>query len=199
VAKPKLSCQDIRGRKLSYSEQYKSYYLSSTAVNTENTTTTRVAATQCTDKLDSFAKEFSRELFKRGLNSLISLKDKSCLSGHEYVAPDIRVLFRMPTSIVNPDAADNTHLIESGWTFSKSDRSSEPESQKLGNAPMPVTVDTHVTKTRPGYDGTLVHFHVIQKTGKNAIDELEVSSVYTYKMWEVAEDENFLDLVMNQM
>ncbi|TDL13186.1 hypothetical protein BD410DRAFT_847229 [Rickenella mellea] len=60
----------------------------------------RVVNRASTEKLSAFAKDFSAIVWQAGLENLISLKDKSCLAGAEYVAPDIRALFRVPFSII---------------------------------------------------------------------------------------------------
>lgn len=39
-----------------------------------------------------------------GLQDIVSLKDKSCMTGGEYVVPSKRIIFRVPSSIFKPAA-----------------------------------------------------------------------------------------------
>ncbi|KAL7823713.1 hypothetical protein V8C26DRAFT_383635 [Trichoderma gracile] len=50
---------------------------------------------------DSFAQEFSAYVRSAGIAEIVSLKEKGCINGGEYVVPSMRVLFRVPMEEVN--------------------------------------------------------------------------------------------------
>jgi len=53
---------------------------------------------------DAFAQDFCGYINVVGIEDIISLKDKSCVTGGEYVVPHLRVIFRIPYSIINLQA-----------------------------------------------------------------------------------------------
>ncbi|KAL7620889.1 hypothetical protein AAE478_008199 [Parahypoxylon ruwenzoriense] len=129
---------------------------------------------------DSFAQEFSTYVHSAGVADIVSLKDKSCISGGEYVVPSMRVLFRVPTEAVNLQLGSG--MLESGW---KLDAALEPD------ASLPECTDGHVTKTRQTSGGTVAHYHVTTEDGIDAFNPNEVPLLCTNAMWAAAKSENF--------
>lgn len=126
---------------------------------------------------DSFGREFSAYVHSAGIADLVSLKDRSCINGGEYVVPSMRVLFRVPARAVSLQPGSG--MLESGWA---------PQGQ---NSPSPECTDGHVTRTRQTTAGTVAHYHAVEESGPDAFDPDEVPLVYTDAMWAAAKSENF--------
>lgn len=137
----------------------------------------------------AFAKDFCAYVQATGLQDIVSLKDKSCMTGGEYVVPSMRALFRIPYSIINLQASSG--LIETGWTVG---HSAAPEVD--GPLPLPECTDGHVTKTRHTTAGTVAHYHVTEKEGPDAFDAKEVDPVYTDGMWRAVESPEFFNICL---
>lgn len=138
--------------------------------------TGRVADTVPCEKLQAFASEFSNYVCENGLQDVVSLKDKSCVMGLEFVAYESRALFKVPASLVNLQGS--RHLVETGWTLDE-------------DAPLIMT-DSHVTKTRQTTGGTVAVYHAtVTSNGVDAFDPKEVSPAYTEKMWAAVEAGTF--------
>lgn len=129
---------------------------------------------------DSLSQGFSAYVHSAGIADIVSLKDKSCINGGEYVVPSTRVLFRVPTEAVNLQPGSG--MLESGWKF---DASMEPD------ANLPECTDGHVTKTRQTSGGTVAHYHDITEDGLDAFNPKEVSLLYTNAMWAAAKSDDF--------
>ncbi|TKX21495.1 hypothetical protein C1H76_5991 [Elsinoe australis] len=114
----------------------------------------------------SFIQEFADYVQKNDLSDIVSLKNRGCLNGGEYVSPSQRALFRVPYAKINLQR--DSYNLESGWI--------NPEGQ-------PQPSDGHVTKTRQTAGGTVAHYHVTEEIGPNAIDPAEVSPYYVTAMW----------------
>jgi len=138
----------------------------------------RAASKVPTSKLDTFAKDFSAYVWGAGLQNLVSLKDKSCVAGFEYVAPEFQALFKVPNSIVNLQT--NSGLIETGWTLDSE-----------GKDPFLQSSDTHVTKTRQTTGGTVATYHDVVQSGDHSFDPREISPAYTEQMWAAVETTAF--------
>ena len=130
---------------------------------------------------NSFGKAFAAHVYQKGIADVVSLKSKRCLNGGEYVAPDQRVLFRVPMSVVH--LQPGTGLVESGWALHEAATEPDP-------APAPAP-DTHLTHTRVTKGGTIGHWHEVKKAGSSAFNPKEISVVYTDAMWATAESEGF--------
>jgi hypothetical protein len=128
----------------------------------------------------SFSHEFSVYVHSAGIADIVSLKDKSCINGGEYVAPTMRTLFRVPMEAVNLQPGSG--MLESGWKF---DAAMNP------NANQPECTDGHVTKTRHTSGGTVAHYHVTTEDGMDAFNSKEVPVQYTDAMWAAAKSGNF--------
>lgn len=129
---------------------------------------------------NSFTQEFAAYVHSAGIADIVSLKDKSCINGGEYVVPNMRVLFRVPTGVVNLQPGSG--MLESGWGF---DAAVEPD------ASFPECTDGHVTKTRQTSGGTVAHYHETTEDGIDSFNPKEVPLLYTDAMWAVAKSENF--------
>lgn len=110
---------------------------------------------------------------------LVSLKDKSCVTGGEYVVPDMRVLFRVPNESINLQPGSD--MLQSGWHFGAVE--TDPG--------LPECTDGHVTKTRQTSGGTFAHYHVTTEDGIDAFNGKEVASLYTDAMWSAAKSGGF--------
>jgi hypothetical protein len=130
------------------------------------------------NKWSAFAKDFTECVLGAGLQNLISLKDKSCIAGLEYVAPDVRALFRVPTSIVT--LQPKSGIIETGWTLDAEGIISHPQMR-----------DAHVTQTKQTTGGTVAVKHSVQKDGADAFDPKEISPNYTDQLWVAVESAVF--------
>ncbi|KAL8940547.1 MAG: hypothetical protein Q9211_002230 [Gyalolechia sp. 1 TL-2023] len=128
----------------------------------------------------SFAAAFSAHVHFAGIADIVSLKNKHCISGGEYVAPDMRVLFRVPMTAI--DLQPGSGLLESGWAF---DAATGPDSGA------PEDQDQHVTQTRQTTAGTVATYHRVTKGGKSAFNPKEIPLVYTDTMWATAELKSF--------
>jgi len=121
------------------------------------------------DNFAAFIEEFSTYLWNNNLPQIVSLKDKSCVTGIEYVAYESRALFKIPPSIVNLPAT-GTLLIETGWDNSSS-------------TPLTMT-DTHKTITKKTTGGRVAVKHVtVTSDGMHAIKPEEISPRYAERMW----------------
>jgi hypothetical protein len=120
---------------------------------------------------DSLLHEFSAYVNSAGIADIVSLKDKSCINGGEYVVPSMRVLFRVPMEALNLQPGSG--MLESGWKF---DTAMEP------NANLPECTDRHVTKTRQTSGGTVAHYHATTEDGIDAFNPKEVPHLYTDAM-----------------
>ncbi|KAF4996596.1 hypothetical protein FDECE_12365 [Fusarium decemcellulare] len=129
---------------------------------------------------DSVSHEFSTYVHSAGIADIVSLKDKSCINGGEYVVPGMRALFRVPTGAVNLQPGSG--MLESGWNF---DGVMEPDGD------LPECTDGHVTKTRQTSGGTVAHYHVTTEDGMDAFNPKEVAPRYTNAMWAAAKSEDF--------
>ncbi|TAQ84023.1 hypothetical protein B7494_g7657 [Chlorociboria aeruginascens] len=136
---------------------------------------------------DAFARDFCAHVQTTGLQDIVSLKDKSCMSGGEYVVPSERALFRVPSSIINLQAGSG--LIETGWTV---EHKTVPEVDGL--LPLPECTDGHVTKTRQTSGGTVAHYHVTEEDGPDAFNPSEVDPMYTDKMWHAVGLQGFFNV-----
>lgn len=87
---------------------------------------------------EAFTQDFFAYVQATSLQDIISLKDKSCITGGEYVIPSLRALFRIPYSVINLQAS--SRLIETGWTVEHSAAAVEVD------GPSPEPTDGHVTK-----------------------------------------------------
>lgn len=130
---------------------------------------------------DAFAQDFHAHLEANGLQHIVSLKDKSCVRGGEYVVPSMRALFRIPDSVINLQAG--SELVETGWNV-----------EFDGPSPSPEPTDGHVTKTRTTTAGTVAHYHITEKEGPDAFDPKEVDPVYTDRIWQAVESREFFNL-----
>jgi hypothetical protein len=115
-----------------------------------------------------------------GIADILLLKDKSCVTGGEYVVPGMRALFRVPSKVVN--LQQGSDMLESGWGI---DSAAGPD------AMFPECTDDHVTKTRQTSGGTVAHYHVTTEDGVDAFNEKEVASLYTDAMWSAVKSEKF--------
>jgi hypothetical protein len=136
---------------------------------------------------EAFAQDFSAHVQAIGIQDIVSLKDKSCATGGEYVVPSMRALFRIPYSIINLQAS--SELIETGWTVEHSAAYAVD-----GPLPLPECTDGHVTKTRHTTAGTVAHYHAVEKEGPDAFDAKEVDPVYTDGMWRAVESPQFFNI-----
>lgn len=136
---------------------------------------------------DAFAQDFCAHVQATGLHDIVSLKDKSCRSGGEYVVPSKRVLFRVPSSIINLQA--DSGLIETGWTV---EHNTVPGLD--GPLPLLECTDGHITKTKQTTTGTVVHFHVIEEDGPDTFNPREVDPMYTNRMWQALELPGFFNV-----
>lgn len=136
---------------------------------------------------DAFAQKFCAHVQATGLQDIVSLKDKSCMSGGEYVVPSKRVLFRLPSSIINLQA--DSGLIETGWTV---EHNTVPGLD--GPLPLPECTDGHITKTKQTTTGTVVHFHITEEDGPDALNPREVDPMYTNKKWQALELPGFFNV-----
>ncbi|RYO85641.1 hypothetical protein DL766_008712 [Monosporascus sp. MC13-8B] len=128
---------------------------------------------------DSFTQEFSVYVHFAGIADIVSLKDRNCINGGEYVVPGMRVLFRVPMEAV--DLQPGSGMLESGWKF---DAAVEPD------ASFPECTDGHVTKTRKTSGGTIAHYHETVEDGIDAFNPKEVPLLYTNAMWAAAKSES---------
>jgi len=135
----------------------------------------------------AFAQDFSAHVQAFGLQDIVSLKDKSCATGGEYVVPSMRALFRVPYSIINLQPSSG--LIETGWAVEKSGTLAVD-----GPFPLPECTDGHVTKTRKTTAGTVAHYHVTEKEGPDEFDAKEVDPVYTDGMWRALESPELFNI-----
>jgi hypothetical protein len=138
----------------------------------------RVVNSITSKKWSDFATDFAEYVWGAGLQDLISLKDKSCMAGLEYVAPDVRALFRVPPSIVT--LQPKSGIIETGWTLEANDIISHPQMR-----------DGHVTQTKQTTGGTVAVKHVVKKHGADAFDPKEISPTYTDQLWRAVESTVF--------
>lgn len=138
---------------------------------------------------DAFSQDFCAQVQATGLQGIVSLKDKSCMSGGEYVVPSKRVLFRVPSSIINLQAG--SALIETGWTVEHSTIIPGLDALPL---PFPECTDGHITKTRQTTTGTIVNFHIIEEDGPDAFDPKEVDPMYTDRMWQAVKLPGFFNI-----
>ncbi|KAL6816184.1 hypothetical protein V8C40DRAFT_282131 [Trichoderma camerunense] len=131
----------------------------------------------------AFSQEFSDYVCSSGIADLVSLKDKSCIKGGEYVSPNMRALFRIPEQGVN--LQPGSHMLESGW---------QPIADGGADAIFPECTDGHVTKTRQTSGGTVAHYHTTDELGINAFNPQEVPLTYTNAMWTAVKSVNFWSL-----
>lgn len=136
---------------------------------------------------DAFAQNFCAHVQATGLQDIVSLKDKSCMSGGEYVVPSKRVLFRVPSSIINLQPGSG--LIETGWTV---EHNAVPGLD--GPGPLPECTDGHVTKTRKTSGGTVAHYHITEEDGPDVFNPMEVDPMYTDRMWQAVELPGFFNV-----
>ncbi|KID93246.1 hypothetical protein MAJ_10788, partial [Metarhizium majus ARSEF 297] len=122
----------------------------------------------------SFIEEFASYVQSNDLADIVSLKNRGCLNGGEYVSPSQRALFRIPNANINLQAG--SHNLESGWVAPKGDL--QP-------------TDGHVTKTRKTAGGTVAHKHITEEIGPDAIDPAEVAQCYIDAMWAAQKSEAF--------
>lgn len=108
------------------------------------------------------------------MSDVVSLKNRGCLSGGEYVSPSQRALFRIPDAKIN--LQPGSHNLESGWVAPKGD---------------PQPSDGHVTKTRQTAGGTVAHYHFTEEDGPDAIDPAEVAQCYVDAMWAAQKSQAF--------
>jgi hypothetical protein len=136
---------------------------------------------------DAFAQEFCAHVQATGLQDIVSLKDKSCMSGGEYVVPSKRVLFRVPSSIIDLQAGSG--LIETGWTV-------EHNTVLEVDAPLPLPecTDGHVTKTRQTTAGTVAHYHATEEDGPDAFNPRELDVMYTDRLWHAVGVQGIFDV-----
>ncbi|KAK3337701.1 hypothetical protein B0T19DRAFT_397299 [Cercophora scortea] len=150
------------------------YGLRQSANASQQSTTASISS----ERWNSFAQEFSACVHRAGIADLVSLKDKSCINGGEYVVPSMRVLFRIPTQAVN--LQPGSEMLESGWDF---DRVGDSDPT------FPECTDGHVTKTERTSAGIVARDHVTEEDGINAFNGEEVSVLYTNVMWDAAKSE----------
>lgn len=91
-----------------------------------------------------------------GLQDIVSLKDKSCMSCGEYLVPSKRIIFRVPSSIINLQAGSG--LMETEWN------STVPGLD--GPLLLPECTDGHVTKMRETSGGTVAQSHITEEDGR---------------------------------
>lgn len=113
-----------------------------------------------------FIEEFAGYVQSNELSDIVSLKNRGCLNGGEYVSPSQRALFRIPNAKLNLQPGSEN--LESGWIAPKGD---------------PQPSDGHVTKTRKTAGGTVAHQHITEEIGPDAIDPAEVAQCYLDAMW----------------
>ncbi|KAI4136670.1 MAG: hypothetical protein L6R39_007673 [Caloplaca ligustica] len=128
----------------------------------------------------SFAAAFAAHVHSAGIADIVSLKNKQCINGGEYVAPDMRVLFRLP--MVAIDLQPGSGLLESGWEF---DAATGP------GGGVATDQDQHVTQTRQTTGGTVATYHKVTQRGKHAFNPEEVPLLYTDAMWATAQSKGF--------
>ena len=76
-------------------------------------------------------RDFSAQVHAAGIADLVSLKDKQCINGGEYVVPDMRVLFRVLTDSI--DLQPRSGEIESGWDLTRQqDRMPASQNARMG-------------------------------------------------------------------
>lgn len=149
---------------------------------------------------EAFGQNFCAHIQATGLQDIVSLKDKSCMSGGEYVVPSKRVLFRLPSSIINLQA--DSGLIETGWTVEHNTTIRTVPGLDDGRLPFPLPLplplpectDGHITKTKQTTTGTVVHFHITAEDGPDAFNPREVDPMYTNKMWQALELPGFFNV-----
>ncbi|KAL9016623.1 MAG: hypothetical protein Q9185_006035 [Variospora sp. 1 TL-2023] len=129
---------------------------------------------------DSFASAFAAHVHAAGIADIVSLKSKQCINGGEFVAPDRRVLFRLPMEAI--EVQPGSVLLESGWGF---DAETEPDGDP------PKTQDRHVTQVVVTKGGTKPVSHQVEPKGKRAFDPNEVPLPYTDAMWASAQSKGF--------
>lgn len=117
-----------------------------------------------------FAQELRAYLKSEGIADVVSLKDKSCLNGREYISTASRILFRIPRSVVTPEPGSGA--IESEWAQSPDDK-------------LPVCVDTHEIVTKKISGGTVAVVHLPEPKPK------EFPAEYTAAMMEAGESDSF--------
>ncbi|KAL8847311.1 MAG: hypothetical protein Q9221_007656 [Calogaya cf. arnoldii] len=135
---------------------------------------------------DSFARAFAAHVYSVGIADIVGLKSKACMNGGEYVAPDLRVLFRVPMSAV--DLQPGSGLVESGWTFDEAATESDGGSAP---GPAPHVLDTHVTQTRQTTGGTVAQYHKVTQKGATAFNPNEIPLIYTDAIWAAADSKDF--------
>ncbi|KAM0737812.1 hypothetical protein ACQRIT_007816 [Beauveria bassiana] len=140
---------------------------------TLNTVDTKIKAVS-TNKWSSFIEEFTNYVQSNDLSDIVSLKNRGCLSGGEYVSPSQRALFRIPTAQIH--LQPGSHNLESGWVSPDGDL--QPS-------------DGHVTRTLVTAGGTVAYKHVTEEIGPDAIDPAEVSQCYIDAMWAAQKSDAF--------
>lgn len=136
---------------------------------------------------NAFVQAFCGYVHGAGIQDLISLKDKSCVAGGEYVIPSLRALFRIPYSVINLQASSG--LIETGWAVEHNDT---PEVN--GPFSLPECTDGHVTHTKHTSGGTVATWHETTEDGADAIDAKEVDPVYVEGMWNAVKSGEFFNI-----
>ncbi|KAK3358515.1 hypothetical protein B0T24DRAFT_124612 [Lasiosphaeria ovina] len=147
--------------------------------DTAGATPRRIATEVSPKTWDSLAREFAAYVHSVGIADLVSLKDKSCVTGGEYVVPDMRVLFRVPKESIN--LQQGSDMLQSGWQLGAAET----------DAGLPECTDGHVTKTRQTTGGTVAHYHKTTEDGIDAFNEKEVAPLYTNAMWSAAKSGEF--------
>lgn len=128
---------------------------------------------------DTFAQDFSAYVRSKSIADIVSLKDKSCINGGEYVVPGMRVLFRVPMEAINLKTGSG--MLESNQKF---DNAVELD------ANYPAPTDGHVIKTRETTGGTIAYYYQTTQRGVDAISPKEVPLQYTNAMWAAAKSED---------
>jgi len=147
----------------------------------------RKIAQLSTQVWNDFSRDFCNQLKAYGLEDLVSLKDKSCINGAEYVVPGTRALFRVPIHAVTLQSSEP--YIETGWTV---DVANVPRADPN---PMPECTDGHKTKTRQTSGGTVAQYHSTTRWGEDAIGPDEMNPVYTTQIWDAVESAKFFKVL----
>lgn len=117
----------------------------------------------------------------------MSLKDKACVNGAEYVVPSTRALFRVPIQAVTLNPSDP--YIETAWSV---DHASGPRADPR---PMPECTDGHKTVTKATPGGRVAVKHITTRSGEYAIGADELDPVYTTQIWDAVESTKFFEVL----
>jgi len=136
---------------------------------------------------NDFSHDFCHQLKAYGLEHLVSLKDKSCVNGAEYVVPSTRALFRVPMHVINLKPSDP--YIDTGWTV---DLAGGPRADPR---PMPECTDGHEPSTRQISGSTVAKKHITTRRSVDAIGADEINPAHTTQIWDAVKSTNFFKVL----